>query len=64
MARCTFCSAKVPENRGKMFVQTDNIVLYFCASKCERNFMLGRAGKKLKWTESYRKAAGKKEKAA
>ncbi|MBI2676243.1 MAG: 50S ribosomal protein L24e [Candidatus Aenigmarchaeota archaeon] len=63
MPKCTFCSSKVKENRGKAFVRTDNIVLYFCGSKCERNFRLGRTGKRIKWTESYRKAAGKKEKA-
>jgi nucleoside-diphosphate kinase len=32
-----------------MFVRKDGTVYFFCSSKCERNFELGRKGRKVKW---------------
>jgi nucleoside-diphosphate kinase len=32
-----------------MFVRKDGTVYFFCSSKCERNFGLGRKGRKVKW---------------
>jgi len=45
-----------------MFVKKDGSILYFCSSKCERNFRLGRRADRTRWTEKYRKekARGKK----
>jgi large subunit ribosomal protein L24e len=36
---------------GKMFVKRDGTIFYFCSSKCEKNFNLGRDPKKIKWTK-------------
>jgi large subunit ribosomal protein L24e len=35
-----------------MFVKTNGEILYFCSSKCEKNYMLGRSKKRLKWAKS------------
>ena len=61
MPKCSFCGGNIPEDRGKMFVKNEGRVLWFCNSKCEKNFRLGRKGKKTGWTETFRK--GKEEKA-
>jgi len=60
MPKCSFCSGKTPEGRGKMLVRNDGKVFYFCNSKCQKNWKLGRKGKKLKWTQAYRKESGAK----
>jgi large subunit ribosomal protein L24e len=57
--QCTFCREKIPKGRGKMWVKTTGQILYFCNSKCQNNWKLGREGKKTKWTESFRKHRGK-----
>jgi len=38
-----------------MLVRRDGTLLYFCSSKCERNFNLGRKPHRVRWTERYRK---------
>jgi len=55
MPKCTFCDEALRPGRGKMFVRTTGQILYFCSSKCERNWKLGRDGKKVKWTKKARK---------
>jgi large subunit ribosomal protein L24e len=61
MAKCSFCGGNTPQGRGKMFVKNDGRILYFCNSKCQKNFRLGRVGKNVKWTHTFRKEiAGKK----
>jgi len=55
MPKCSFCSGKTPEARGKMFVRNDGKIFYFCNSKCHRNWKLGRKGKNVKWTEAASK---------
>jgi large subunit ribosomal protein L24e len=47
--KCSFCGENIPEGRGKMFVKVSGEIFYFCGSKCEKNFMMGREAKKLKW---------------
>jgi len=47
--KCSFCSKTIPKGTGKMFVKTTGEILYWCSSKCEKNYMLGRKAKKLKW---------------
>ncbi|MEM5766382.1 MAG: 50S ribosomal protein L24e [Candidatus Aenigmatarchaeota archaeon] len=47
--KCSFCGRNVIESRGKMFVKTTGEIFYFCNSKCEKNFMMGREAKKIKW---------------
>lgn len=53
--KCSFCGGAVPEGRGKMFVKTSGQVFYFCNSKCQNNWNLGRDGKAVKWTAKSRK---------
>ena len=54
--KCSFCSDTLEEGRGKIFARNDGKVFYFCDSKCQKNFKLGREGKKRKWTQAYSKA--------
>lgn len=49
MAKCSFCGKKIPPGTGKMFVKATGKIYWFCGSKCEKNFMLGRNPKKVKW---------------
>ncbi|MEM2866440.1 MAG: 50S ribosomal protein L24e [Candidatus Hadarchaeales archaeon] len=56
--RCSFCGGKVAPGTGTMFVRRDGSLLYFCSSKCERNFKLGRRPDWTRWTEKYRKGRG------
>ncbi len=51
--KCSFCGENIKPGRGKMFVKISGQVLNFCASKCERNWKMGRAGKKSKWTKTF-----------
>ena len=39
MAKCTFCGENMAPGTGKMFVQKDAKVLYFCSMKCEKNML-------------------------
>lgn len=51
--KCIFCGDTVPEGKGKMVVKNSGQMIRFCSSKCQKNFELGRDGKKTKWTETY-----------
>lgn len=55
--RCSFCGGRVVPGTGVMFVKRDGSLLYFCSSKCERNFRLGRRADRVRWTEKHRRAA-------
>ncbi|MQY68418.1 MAG: 50S ribosomal protein L24e [Hadesarchaea archaeon] len=57
--KCSFCGGRVEPGTGLMFVRRDGSVLFFCSSKCERNFKLKRKPHRVKWTERSRKARGK-----
>lgn len=60
MVKCSFCGRKILEGGGKMFVRSDARIFYFCDSKCQKNFKLGREGKNTRWTETFRKGKEKK----
>ncbi len=46
----------MPLGTGKMFVQKDAKILYFCSSKCEKNMLkLRRKPIKTKWSKRYQK---------
>ena len=49
--KCSFCGRKIKPGTGKMFVKNDGTVYYWCSSKCEKNFKLGREGKDRKWSK-------------
>jgi large subunit ribosomal protein L24e len=55
MVKCSFCGGIVLEGRGKMFVRNDGKIFYYCNSKCQKNWRLGREGKHIKWTDTSRK---------
>ena len=58
--KCSFCGETIPKGRGKMFVKFDGKIFYFCNSKCEKNWNLGRQGKKVRWTKIFREMKVKK----
>ena len=49
---CKFCGEEIPEGKGFMFVKRDGEILYFCSSKCYRNYAI-RNPRKVKWTKAY-----------
>tara|TARA_Y100000294_G_C8493423_1_gene311750 strand:- start:340 stop:510 length:171 start_codon:yes stop_codon:yes gene_type:complete len=56
MAKCTFCGIVLPKGTGKIYVQKDAKVLYFCSSKCEKNMLkLKRKPITTKWSLRYEK---------
>lgn len=57
--KCSFCGAKVPEGRGKIFVKTTGQAFQFCNSKCQKNWNKGREGKHTKWTQRAREERAK-----
>ena len=60
MPKCTFCGITMPPGTGKMFVQKDAKILYFCSSKCEKNMLkLRRKPIKTRWSNRYEKVAQK-----
>jgi large subunit ribosomal protein L24e len=62
MAKCTFCGDVLNPGTGKMYVQKDGKVLYFCTLKCEKNMLkLKRKPITTKWSGRFEKK-GKKEK--
>ena len=56
MVKCTFCGEVIKPGTGKMFVQKDAKVLYFCSQKCEKNILkLKRKPYNIKWSGRYKK---------
>ena len=54
MAKCSFCGNTLERGTGKMFIEKDGKILYFCSTKCEKNQMkLGRKARNEKWTKYY-----------
>ncbi len=53
--KCSMCKSNIPKGSGKMFVKNTGQILVFCGSKCQKNWKLGRVGKKLKWASSEKK---------
>ncbi len=54
MAKCTFCGEILEKGTGKMYVQNDGKVLYFCRMKCEKNMLkLGRKAIRTKWSKRF-----------
>ncbi|WMW24828.1 50S ribosomal protein L24e [Methanolobus sediminis] len=52
--KCSFCGELLEPGTGKLFVKKDGSTYYFCTSKCESNFELGRLPRRTIWTEQGR----------
>ncbi|MDY0386477.1 MAG: 50S ribosomal protein L24e [Methanolobus sp.] len=52
--KCSFCGEFLEPGTGKLFVKKDGSSYYFCSSKCESNFELGRLPRRTVWTEQGR----------
>lgn len=39
MATCTFCGSQLTVGTGKMYVQKDSKILWFCSRRCEKNLL-------------------------
>lgn len=62
MVSCNFCGKNIPQGTGKMFVQKDGKILYFCSNKCEKNLLvLKRKPRKVRWTEEFAKEKAVKQ---
>ncbi|MBN2042631.1 MAG: 50S ribosomal protein L24e [Candidatus Aenigmarchaeota archaeon] len=49
--KCSICKTNLPKGTGKMLIKNDGRIFYFCNSKCQKNFDLGRTEKKIKWVK-------------
>jgi len=55
MAVCSFCSGNVEKGTGTIYAKKDGTLYNFCSGKCRKNqLVLGREGRRKKWTEASR----------
>ncbi|AEH61110.1 Ribosomal protein L24E [Methanosalsum zhilinae DSM 4017] len=52
--KCSFCGEFLEPGCGNLFVKKDGSSYYFCSSKCEGNYKLGRLSRRTPWTEQGR----------
>ena len=57
--KCSFCGETLKPGTGKMLITARGEIKYFCSSKCEKNWMLGRDPRKVRWTKIHKKLKGK-----
>ncbi|ADM27056.1 LSU ribosomal protein L24E [Ignisphaera aggregans DSM 17230] len=50
---CSFCGNSINPGTGVMLVKNDGSIMWFCSSKCLKNYRLGRNPRKLPWTKIY-----------
>jgi large subunit ribosomal protein L24e len=50
--KCSMCKTSMLRGTGKMYVRNDGRLLYFCSSKCQKNWKMGRGEKGLKWAQA------------
>ncbi|MDO8554518.1 MAG: 50S ribosomal protein L24e [Candidatus Micrarchaeota archaeon] len=64
MPNCSFCSETMAKGTGALYAKKDGSIFYFCSSKCRKNqLLMGREGRRKKWTKSARIFKGKEKKA-
>ncbi len=50
MAKCSFCNSAIEAGTGKVVIEKNGSMLWFCSSKCEKNMVkLGRDSRDVKW---------------
>ena len=59
MPKCSFCGKDYDIPRGLTFVLPNGNLIYFCCSKCEKNYKMGRRGDKQNWVRKQKKIKGK-----
>ncbi len=52
---CSFCGGEIEPGTGIMYVRNDGSILWFCSSKCFKNYKMGRKARKLVWTQKYKR---------
>ncbi|WP_292484826.1 50S ribosomal protein L24e [Methanohalobium sp.] len=52
--KCSFCGEMLEPGTGKLYVRKDGASYYFCSSKCQSNYNLGRLPRRTIWTEQGR----------
>lgn len=56
MPKCSFCSKDIEKGSGKMFVENNGKIYWFCSGKCESNMMeLRRDSRNFKWANEAKK---------
>jgi len=50
--KCSFCGTEIQRGTGKMFIENNGTIYYWCSKKCEKNQTMGRSKTKLKWARS------------
>ena len=56
---CNFCGSMLEPGTGKMYIRKDGAIYYFCSSKCQNNYKLGRVPRRVEWTDAGQKSAKK-----
>lgn len=58
---CSFCGQELRQGTGVTLYKKDGSPVHYCSRKCEKNALMKRNPRHLKWTGKY--AAGKAAKA-
>jgi large subunit ribosomal protein L24e len=54
MTGCSFCGYEFPKGTGKLFIQKDGKMLYFCTSKCQKNMLVfNKKALRKRWTKVF-----------
>ncbi len=53
--KCSFCQNEIELGTGKMSVKNDGKIEFFCKSKCEKNSLMRRNPRKVKWVVKKKK---------
>ncbi|MGC9148506.1 MAG: 50S ribosomal protein L24e [Sulfolobales archaeon] len=60
--KCDYCGREIPPGQGIMYVSNKGVIMWFCSSKCFKNFKLGRDPRRLPWTKTYIKGVSGRRK--
>lgn len=58
--KCDYCGNEVTPGTGIMYVTNRGVIMWFCSSKCFKNYRLGRDSRRLPWTKNYIKGVAVK----